>query len=53
VITSARSEALNDCDRRTVLPVAWLAAGLAIAVLAIPDFGAWTSCGLFSQLGEH
>jgi hypothetical protein len=36
-----------------VLLVAGLAVGLAIAVLAISDFAAWTSRRLVSQLGEH
>jgi hypothetical protein len=53
VSTSARSEGPNGCDGRTVLLVAGLAVGLAIAVLAIPEFAAWTSHGLVSQLGEH
>ena len=53
VSTSTRSESPNGFGGRTVLPVAGLAAGLAIAVLAIPDFAAWTSHGLVSQLGEH
>jgi hypothetical protein len=37
----------------TVLLVATLAVGLMIAVLAIPDFGAWTSHGLATHLGKH
>jgi hypothetical protein len=49
----SKAERVPRTTGRTVLLVATLAVGLAIAVLPIPDFAAWTSHGLGTHFGEH